>query len=108
MTLMCGAPLRARLQGVDRMKTSWRTTASGIGAALAAVAGIISLIANSEAGPDWNALGPLIAALVASVANAIGNITARDNGVSSQDVGIRPAPKPAPLVADAIARSQKP
>ena len=40
---------------------------------------------------------------------AIGlGVYARDDKVSSQDVGIRTAPKPEPLVADAIARSQKP
>lgn len=86
---------------------SWRTGLAGAGAALAAVAGIMTLLGNTEGSVDWNQLGPLIAALVASIANAIGNFAARDNGVSSQDVGIRPAPKAPPLVADAIQRSQQ-
>ena len=39
---------------------------------------------------------------------ALGLGVARDNVVSSQDVGIRPAPKAPPLVADAIRRAQAP
>jgi hypothetical protein len=85
---------------------SWRTTLAGAGAALAAVAGILTLLGNTEGSVDWNQLGPLIAALVASIANAIGNFAARDNVVSSQDV--RPVPKTPPLVADAIRRAQAP
>lgn len=87
---------------------SWRTTLGGVGAALASVAGILTLLANSEGGVDWNALAPLIAALIASVSNAIGLMAARDNVVSSQDVGARPVPKTPPLVADAIRRAQAP
>lgn len=86
---------------------SWRTGLAGVGAALTAVAGIITIIANTDGQIDWNQLGPLIAALIASIANAIGNFVARDNVVSSHDLGIRAVPKAPPLVADAIQRSQK-
>lgn len=85
---------------------SWRTTLGGVGAALAAVAGILTLISNSDGQIDWSAMAPLIAALAASVSNAIGLMTARDNVVSSQEVGIRPVPTVPPLVADAIQRSK--
>lgn len=87
---------------------SWRTSLAGAGAAFAAVGGILTLIGQSDGQIDWNAMGPLIAALVASVANAIGNFVARDNVVSSQDVGVRNEPPPVPrMTADAIARSKQ-
>ena len=88
---------------------SWRTGLAGIGAALASVAGILTLLGNSDGQIDWNAMAPLIAALAASVSNAIGLFVARDNKVSSQDVGIRNDPPPLPkMTADAIARSKAP
>lgn len=86
--------------------SSPNTTWLGISAAVTALGGLIGLFA--QGGPvDWSVAGPLAAGFLSGVINAIGNIAARDNGVSSQDVGIRPAPEAPPLVADAIRRSQQ-
>jgi len=86
--------------------SSPNTTWLGISAAVTSLGGLIGLFA--QGGPvDWAIAGPLVASFFSGILSALGNIASRDNGVSSQDVGIRPVPKPAPLVADAIQRSQQ-
>lgn len=63
------------------MFKSPKTTMAGIGAILAAIAGVITSIANDQP-VDWTSA---ISAIVAGV----GLITARDHGVSSQQAGVK-------------------
>lgn len=62
--------------------TSWKTTAAGISAIVAAVAGAAKLMldADPNTNPDWTAL-------IAAVTAGVGLIAARDNDKSSEDVG---------------------
>lgn len=64
------------------MKSSWKTTAAGIGAILVAVGS--ALTATFDADPatvaDW---GAVVAAIIAGV----GLIMARDNNVTSEQAG---------------------
>jgi uncharacterized membrane protein YhiD involved in acid resistance len=66
------------------MTKSWKTSAAGIGAILVAVGSALS--ATFDADPttvaDWGAV-------VAAVIAGIGLLAARDNGVSSEDAGIK-------------------
>ena len=61
---------------------SWKTTAAGISAIVAAVAGAAKLMldADPNTNPDWTAL-------IAAVTAGIGLVMARDNDKSSEDVG---------------------
>lgn len=61
---------------------SWKTTAAGISAIVAAVAGAAKLMldADPNTNPDWTAL-------IAAVTAGVGLIAARDNDKSSEDVG---------------------
>jgi hypothetical protein len=63
---------------------SWRTTTTGILAIVVAIAGAVKaeLDGDVTTTADW---GAVAAAIIAG----IGLIAARDNRVSSQDVGIR-------------------
>ena len=63
---------------------SWKTTVSGIGAILAAVGGALSAMfdGNALTNPDWTAV-------IAAVVAGIGLIAARDNKVTSEDVGAK-------------------
>ena len=63
---------------------SWRTTATGILAIVVAIAGAVKaeLDGDVTTTADW---GAVAAAIIAGV----GLIAARDNRISSQDVGIR-------------------
>jgi hypothetical protein len=63
---------------------SWRTTTTGILAIVVAIAGAVKaeLDGDVTTTADW---GSVAAAIIAG----IGLIAARDNRVSSQDVGIR-------------------
>jgi hypothetical protein len=63
---------------------SWRTTTTGILAIVVAIAGAVKaeLDGDVTTTADW---GAVAAAIIAGV----GLIAARDNRVSSQDVGIR-------------------
>jgi hypothetical protein len=63
---------------------SWRTTTTGILAIVIAIAGAVKaeLDGDVTTTADW---GAVAAAIIAG----IGLIAARDNRVSSQDVGIR-------------------
>jgi hypothetical protein len=63
---------------------SWRTTTTGILAIVIAIAGAVKaeLDGDVTTTADW---GAVAAAIIAGV----GLIAARDNRVSSQDVGIR-------------------
>ena len=62
--------------------TSWKTTAAGISAIVAAVAGAAKLMldADPNTNPDWTAI-------IAAVTAGVGLIAARDNDKSSEDVG---------------------
>ena len=61
---------------------SWKTTAAGLSAIVAAVAGAAKLMldADPNTNPDWTAL-------IAAVTAGVGLIAARDNDKSSEDVG---------------------
>ncbi len=63
---------------------SWKTTVMGICAILVAVAGAVKLAIDGDpaTNPDWTAV-------CAAVAAGIGLITARDNKVTSEDVGAK-------------------
>lgn len=87
--------------------SSPNTTWLGIGGAISALGGLITLFAQGGE-VDWAIAGPLVAGFFSGIFSSLGNIAARDNGVSSQDVGIRNEPPPVPrMTADAIARSQQ-
>lgn len=66
------------------MKKSWKTTAGGIGAILAAVGGAVNLLfdGNPATNPDWTTV-------IASVTAGFGLIFARDNAVTSEDAGAK-------------------
>lgn len=66
------------------MKKSWKTTAGGVGAILAAVGGAVSLMfdGNPNTNPDWTSV-------IAAVTAGFGLIFARDNSVSSEDAGAK-------------------
>jgi len=90
---------------------SWRTAGLGAAAVLYVVlkAVAIPLLDDDPATlPNFREVIDALLSNGEAILLALGLGVARDNVVSSQQVGIRPAPKPAPLVADAIARSQKP
>jgi len=61
--------------------SSWKTTAAGVSAIVAAIAGACSLMfdGNSLTNPDWTSV-------IAAVTAGIGLIMARDNDKSSEDV----------------------
>lgn len=63
---------------------SWKTTATGIGAILVAVGGALSATFDTDPATiaDWSAV---VAAIIAGV----GLIFARDNGVSSEEAGVK-------------------
>ena len=63
---------------------SWKTTVMGVCAILTALAGAVSLLADGDpaTSPDWTAV-------CAAVAAGIGLIAARDNRVTSEDVGAK-------------------
>jgi len=64
------------------MKKSWKTTAGGISAILAAIAGAANLMLdnNPATNPDWSVV-------IAAVTTGFGLIFARDNNVSSEEAG---------------------
>lgn len=63
---------------------SWKTTAAGITTIVSALCGVVSaLVDNSPAtNPDWTTV-------IAAVTTGFGLIFARDNKVSSEDVGVK-------------------
>jgi hypothetical protein len=63
---------------------SWRTTASGVAAILAAICAAAQLLLdnNPNTNPDWTST-------MAAIMAGVGLITARDNKVSSEDVGVK-------------------
>lgn len=68
-------------------KRSWRTTAAGvtlIASTLTAVAGVTPLMPES-----WRPWLVLAGAVGGGLSAGLGLIAARDNTVSSQDVGVR-------------------
>lgn len=71
------------------MQRSWRTTTLGIIAIITALGGAASALLDDkpETVPDW-------AAVVAAVTAGAGLIAARDNSVTSQQLGLSTPPKP--------------
>jgi len=65
-------------------KHSWRTTTAGILTAVAAIAAAAKALLDADptTNPDW-------ALVTTSLAAAWGLITARDNKVTSEDVGAK-------------------
>jgi uncharacterized membrane protein YhiD involved in acid resistance len=66
------------------MTKSWKTSAAGIGAILIAVGSALSSMFDNNPATvaDWGAV-------VAAVIAGIGLLAARDNGVSSEDAGVK-------------------
>jgi hypothetical protein len=62
---------------------SWKTTTTGVAAILAAICGAVPLLIDNDpaTNPEWTSL-------IAAVMAGIGLLAARDNKVSSIDVGI--------------------
>lgn len=63
-------------------KTSWKTTAGGVAAILAAVGGAITALTdgNPSTNPDWSTV-------IAAVTAGLGLLFARDHNVSSEEAG---------------------
>jgi len=63
---------------------SWKTTAAGVAAILSAIAGAVTAITDSNpaTNPDWTAV-------IAAVTAGLGLLFARDNKVTSEDVGVK-------------------
>jgi hypothetical protein len=63
---------------------SWKTTAAGIAAIVAALATAVGALFDADplTMPDWGAVGAAIMA-------GIGLIAARDNGVTSEQAGAK-------------------
>lgn len=67
------------------MAASWKTTAAGVGAILVAVGGVATELSRQPGESfDFLSLLPMLAPTVAVIINAIGNIFARDNNVTSE------------------------
>jgi len=68
----------------DTMKGSYKTTLAGVGAILVAGGSLMQAIfdGNPATVPDY-------AALVAAIVAGLGLIFARDNGVSSEQAGVK-------------------
>jgi hypothetical protein len=64
--------------------TSWKTTAAGIAAIVAALATAVGALFDADpvSMPDWGAVA-------AAVMAGIGLIAARDNGVTSEQAGAK-------------------
>lgn len=67
------------------MLKSWRTTTTGVLAIIAAIVSAAQMLidGNPATNPDWSAVA-------AAVIAGIGLVTARDNKVSSEQVGAVP------------------
>ena len=63
---------------------SWKTTVTGLGTILAAIAGALVLFFDGkpETNPDWTAV-------IAAVTAGLGLIFARDNNVTSEKAGAK-------------------
>lgn len=61
---------------------SWKTTAAGVLSLVALICSAVSALLDSdpETNPDWNS--------VATAAVAVGVMVARDNNVSSKELGL--------------------
>ena len=68
------------------MNASWRTTTAGIAAIVAAIATAVTALFDSDplTNPEWGAV-------VAAIMAGIGLMAARDNRVSSEQAGAKPA-----------------
>lgn len=63
---------------------SWRTTVAGLGTVMVAIGGALNAMfdGNAATNPDWTAT-------IAAITAALGLLFARDNKVSSEDVGAK-------------------
>lgn len=63
-------------------KSSWKTTAGGVAAILAAISGAITALTdgNSATNPDWSTV-------IAAVTAGLGLLFARDHNISSEEAG---------------------
>lgn len=70
-----------KTKGNSMNNKSWKTTASGVSAIIAAVAGAAQLMLdnNPSTNPDWTAV-------IAAVTAGFGLVFARDNDKRSEDV----------------------
>jgi hypothetical protein len=66
------------------MKSSWRTTAAGVGAILVAIGAALGAAFDSDPLTNID-----VAALTAACMAGLGLMFARDNGVSSESAGAR-------------------
>lgn len=66
-----------------KLHGSWKTTLSGIGGALGGTAALIA--AGTADNVDPNA----VLAALAIIATSVGNMFARDNGVTSEEAGAK-------------------
>jgi hypothetical protein len=66
------------------MKKSWQTTVAGLGTILTTAGSALNLLFDGDpnTNPDWNIVLPLL------MSGVIG-LVARDNGVSSEQVGAK-------------------
>lgn len=69
------------------MKRSWKTTAGGLSAVCAAAGTLFAIFADDVA--DLRQL-PLIFSALGGIGAGVALLFARDNNVSSEDVGIEP------------------
>ena len=73
------------------MKGSWKTSAFGIAGIVSLIVGAIYLMADGDptTNPNWTLIVPVIC-------TAIANLFARDNKVTSEEVGAGAAARAAP------------
>lgn len=67
------------------MSASWKTTVAGASAILLTLGGVADQVARIPGDTvQWSQIIPLLIVALATVANAIGNMLARDNNVTSE------------------------
>lgn len=66
-----------------KLHGSWKTTLAGVGGALGGAAALIAAVTADTVDPN------AVLAALAIIATSIGNMFARDNGVTSEDAGAK-------------------